>query len=230
MSPSRVILAVLIAGLLAVERKAFLQAMISRPLIAGTLIGLALGEPGAGLALGAALELFFLGGVNLGAPLPDNELLSAVAAASCGCALAQRSSLPVTAALAVAVLVSLPLAKLGKYGDEVSERVNAWAAAHAERQGQVKTRLRYNLFGLWMPFAMTAAAAGTGIALGALVLPPLLAHGPAKLEWGLRLAWLAFLMVAAAVALRSIRSLRAGVFAFFAAVLATGAQAVRLLL
>ncbi len=44
----------LVAGLAAVERKGFLQAMLSRPIVLAPLIGWALGEPAVGLHAGAA--------------------------------------------------------------------------------------------------------------------------------------------------------------------------------
>ncbi|MGB8929821.1 MAG: PTS sugar transporter subunit IIC, partial [Anaeromyxobacteraceae bacterium] len=50
----------LIAGFAAVERKGFLQAMISRPIAIAPLAGLALGDVQGGLVVGAALELLWL--------------------------------------------------------------------------------------------------------------------------------------------------------------------------
>jgi mannose/fructose/N-acetylgalactosamine-specific phosphotransferase system component IIC len=60
----------LVAGLAAVERKGFLQAMLSRPIALAPLTGWALGDTAGGLLVAAPLELFWLGAVNLGAALP----------------------------------------------------------------------------------------------------------------------------------------------------------------
>ncbi|HSB20772.1 MAG TPA: PTS sugar transporter subunit IIC, partial [Anaeromyxobacteraceae bacterium] len=68
-----------IAGLAAVERKGFLQAMLSRPIVLGPLAGLACGDAAAGLLAGAPLELLWLGAVNLGAAVPLHESLGAAA-------------------------------------------------------------------------------------------------------------------------------------------------------
>jgi PTS system mannose-specific IIC component len=228
MSPLLYLFAALVAGLLAVERKAFLQAMLSRPLVAGALLGLTLGQPAEGLALGAGLELFFLGAVNIGASLPDNDLFTTAGAVCCASALAASAEVPMQASLAAALLLGLPAAKLGKSVDRLSERLNGWAAAHAQERGQVKARLRYNLFGLWLPFAATAAIAAGGALVGALLLPQLFAQGPAGLPRAFSVVWAAFLMVAAAAALRSIRTLHAGAYAAAAALVAVGAQAARL--
>lgn len=229
MAPLPFALSALVSGLLALERKAFLQAMASRPLIAGCLVGLAFARPIEGLSVGAMLELFFLGGVNMGAALPDNELFAAVAASSCACALSDSIGPPTPSALALSTLVALPAAKLGKLADRLSERVNAWAAAQAQSDGPMSARLKHNLYGLWLPFASTAAAALAGGFLGRFVLAPALAASPRPLTRALGFAWGALLLTAAAVALRSIRTARAGLVAGVSAAVAAGAQVLRML-
>ena len=71
----------LVAGLAAVERKGFLQAMLSRPIALAPLIGWALGDLEGGLLVAAPLELLWLGAVNLGAALPVHEALGTAAIA-----------------------------------------------------------------------------------------------------------------------------------------------------
>ncbi len=224
MDPLRLALAMAVAGILAVERKAFLQAMVSRPLVAGALLGLCLGRPTEGLAVGAGLELFYLGAVNLGAALPDNELFSTAAAAACACSLSAKTSLPLPATLAAACLVCLPAAKLGKVADRLSERLNARMLGIVEHQGgerRIRTGLRHNLYGLWVPFVATALALLAGTALGELALPRLVCLGPSGLERGLAMAWVALLIVSAAAAARAAHTARA----FLWAALAAGASA-----
>src|SRR2546425_12183623 len=77
-------IAALIGGLSAIERKGALQLMLSRPIVLAPLLGWALGDPRGGLVLGVPLELIFLGGVNLGGSLPENETLLAAALTSAG--------------------------------------------------------------------------------------------------------------------------------------------------
>ncbi|MGC4120233.1 MAG: PTS sugar transporter subunit IIC [Myxococcales bacterium] len=224
MDPLRLVLAMAVAGTLAVERKAFLQAMIARPLVAGALLGLCLGRPTEGLAVGAGLELFYLGAVNLGAALPDNELFTTVAATACACTLASETSLPLTATLAAACLTCLPAAKLGKLTDRLSERLNARMLGIVEQEGcerRISTGLRHNLYGLWVPFLLTALAIVAGALLGDLVLPQLLALGPASLARGLGMAWVVLLIVAAAAAAHAAHTAHA----FLWAALAAGASA-----
>jgi hypothetical protein len=70
-------LSALFGGLAAIERKGALQLMLSRPLVLAPLLGWALGDARSGLMLGVPLELLFLGGVNLGGSIPENETLLA---------------------------------------------------------------------------------------------------------------------------------------------------------
>jgi PTS system mannose-specific IIC component len=224
MTVSQYTLAALVAGTLALERKAFLQAMLSRPLVAGALVGLATHQPLAGLAIGTAFELFYLGGVNLGAALPDNELFGTVAAAACAGALSSQTRLMPPAVWAAAALLALPAAKLGKVADRLSEQFNGWATSRVEGDRATSVKLRYNLFGLWLPFVSTAAICVAGGLAGELLLPSLLAGGPPALPRALGMAWVAFLLVASAVALRSIRTWRAGFWAGGAAIVAALGQ------
>ena len=75
-------LAALAGGVASVERKGALQLMLSRPIVLAPLMGWLLGDVEGGLMLGVPLELLFLGGVNLGGSLPDNETLLAAALTS----------------------------------------------------------------------------------------------------------------------------------------------------
>ena len=114
-------------GLLALERRAFLQAMFSRPLVAAIGTGLILDDVPSGLFTGLVLELFFLGGASLGGHHPHNELLPAVAAAAASAMAARASGGPGTPALwAIGLLLTLPLAPWGR-------RAEHWLDARAMR-------------------------------------------------------------------------------------------------
>lgn len=53
-------------------------ALVQRPLVIGTLVGLALGDVQAGLIMGATLELAFIGAVSIGAYIPPDMLSGTV--------------------------------------------------------------------------------------------------------------------------------------------------------
>jgi PTS system mannose-specific IIC component len=199
-----------IGGIAAVERKGALQLMLSRPLVLSPLLGWALGDAAGGLMLGVPLELLFLGGVNLGGSLPQNEtLLAAVLTATLVPAgrLTGRGVDPALAALGLALLY--PLAIVGRQLDRAAEQRNGalLEAAVARAQAGDPGAAGLNLRGLVLPlvFASALCAAGT-------LLSPLMAAlreaAPARLAVGLEGAWHAAWALAAACAIRAIRHRR----------------------
>jgi mannose/fructose/N-acetylgalactosamine-specific phosphotransferase system component IIC len=210
-----------VAGLAAVERKGFLQAMLSRPVVLAPLVGLALGDLPGGLLLGPVLELLWLGAVNMGASLPPHETLGTAAIAA-GAVLAGRSLgtgvTPAVAALAVAL--GGPLAVLGRSTDRAIEEWNVRLAARAEEllaRGETRAALRENLHGLLHPFAVSALLAPAAAAVSAWAIPALLRNVPAlsgPAGWG----WAAAGGLAASAGARALRSPRGvGLFAGAAA-------------
>src|SRR5688500_3901419 len=73
----------LVGGIVGLDATSFPQAMFSRPLIAATLAGWAFGRPGAGLLLGALVEIFSLVILPFGAArYPESGTAAAAAAAA----------------------------------------------------------------------------------------------------------------------------------------------------
>ena len=211
-----------VAGLAAVERKGFLQAMLSRPVALAPIVGFALGDLPGGLLLGPPLELLWLGAVNMGASLPPNEALGTAAIAG-GAVLAGRAlGTGVTPAVAVlAVAAAGMLATLGRTTDRAIEEWNVRLAARAELllgRGLPAAAMRENLYGLAAPFAVSALLAPAVAALVALVVPAVL-HGFPALNASLGWGWAALGGLAAAAGARAFRSARGiGLFAGAAAV------------
>lgn len=212
----------LVAGLAAIERKGFLQAMLSRPILLAPLAGWALGDLEGGLLVAAPLELFWLGAVNLGAALPVHEALGTTAIVG-GAVLAGRASgvgtSPEVAVLAV--LLCTPVALAGRKADRLVEIWNERLAARAEAQlaeHHASAAARANLYGLAMPFVIAAVLAPAGAAAAELAIPAILravpeAHGP------LRLGFFAFAAFAAASGAKALRA-RSAPAIFFASLAA----------
>jgi len=216
------LLVAVVAGLAAVERKGFLQAMLSRPVALAPIVGFALGDLPGGLLLGPPLELLWLGAVNMGASLPPNEALGTAAIAA-GAVLAGRAlGTGVTPAVAVlAVALAGTLAALGRTTDRAIEEWNVRLAARAElllERGSPTAAVRENLYGMALPFAVSALLAPAAAAVVARVIPGVLRWLPAlnePLGWG----WAALGGLAAAAGARAFRSARGiGLFAGAAAV------------
>jgi PTS system mannose-specific IIC component len=223
----------LVAGLAAVERKGFLQGMLSRPIALAPVAGLVLGDPAAGLFVAAPLELVWLGAVNLGAALPVHEVLGTAAIAGgavlgldavAGGDAARRELLPAAAVLAVGVCS--PLALLGRRADRLVERWNERLYARAERalaRGDAEAAAAVNLHGLFLPFAISFVLAPVGAAAARAVLAFVLGRIPAAAT-PLAVGWYAFAAFACASGAKALRASRAPAFYFGA--LAVGLLAV----
>ncbi|ABC79927.1 PTS sugar transporter subunit IIC [Anaeromyxobacter dehalogenans] len=209
----------LVAGLAAVERKGFLQAMLSRPIALAPVAGWVLGDAAGGLVVAAPLELLWLGAVNLGAAVPVHEALGAAAIAG-GAVLAGRAvGSGVTPEVAVlAVLLAAPVALVGRRADKAVEGWNERLARHAEAalaSHRVAEAARSNLYGLAAPFAIAAVLAPLSAWLAEALIPRLLAAVPGAAA-PLRVGYFAFAALACAAGAKALRS-RAAPRLFFAA-------------
>ena len=213
------VLAALAGGLAAVERKGALQLMLSRPLVLAPVMGWLLGDAEGGLVLGVPLELLFLGGVNLGGSLPDNESLLAGALTSLVVPAGMAAGTGVDPPLAAMGLVLLfPLALFGRRLERASEARNAQLleAALARVAKGDPAPARVNLRGLFLPFGAAAGICALGV-----LCSPLLAWVRSISAWGtlsaMEGAWNAIWAVAAACAIRAIRDERAAAIAAISA-------------
>jgi PTS system mannose-specific IIC component len=221
---TQVLLAGLWGGVVAVERKAFLQAMISRPLVSATVMGCLLGDPHSGLYVGMLLELFYLGTANLGASLPENDTVSATGTAAAAATMAAATGAGSTQAIwSLAVLLFIPLGRMGRYADRVLEgymaRLARVALASAEA-GNLSRAVRQNLWGMWPHFVLyglvSAFCALLGFFLGSQV-----ERLPLDLLRGLAWAFPAMASVAAALAAQGSHAKRAPLYAGLGATVVT---------
>lgn len=204
------VVAGIFGGLLALERRAVLQAMLSRPLIAATLTGLLLGDVDAGLAVGMLLELFHLGSASLGAAIPENDTLAATGTAAAAVAMtADTGTTP--AIISFAIILFAGLGPAGRLVDHRLDRFTSRllvTATQAAEVGDLRRAVRQNLWGMWPYFvvfgALTALCYGAGT-----VLAPLVQRFPPDLVRGLAWAYPAMASVAAAIAVRGSHARRA---------------------
>jgi mannose/fructose/N-acetylgalactosamine-specific phosphotransferase system component IIC len=209
----------LVAGLAAVERKGFLQAMLSRPIALAPLAGWALGDPEGGLLVAAPLELLWLGAVNLGAALPVHEALGTASIVG-GAILAGRAvGAGATPDIAIlSVLICAPVALLGRRAERLVELWNERLAARAEAELAVhhpRAAVRANWYGLLLPFAIAAVLAPVAAAAAELAIPAFLRAVPQAQE-PLRIGFYAFAALACASGAKALRARIAPVL-FFAA-------------
>ena len=213
-------------ALVSLERRAFLQAMFSRPLVAATGMGLVLGQLQTGLYLGMVLELFYLGTASLGAASPENDTLAASGTTAAAAMMAYQTGGGGTPAIWSVALVLF--AWLGLFGRAVDRRMEAHAAvlsAHGlelAEHGELERAVRQNLWGIWpyalVYFVLNAACAGLGLWIGS-VIP----HLPLVVLRGLAWAFPAMASVAAAIAARGSHARNAAAWGFVGAAFMTAA-------
>lgn len=82
-----------------------------RPIVMCPLVGLALGDLQTGLAVGASLELLFMGSISIGAYVPPNETIGGVLACAFAISLGEGTEAAIALAMPIAVL-SLAISNL----------------------------------------------------------------------------------------------------------------------
>jgi mannose/fructose/N-acetylgalactosamine-specific phosphotransferase system component IIC len=168
-------------GLLALERRAFLQAMFSRPLVGGTVTGLILGDVSAGLFTGLVFELLYLGSASLGGVHAEHDSLASVVGASFAASIGASLGSDSTPAIwALAILLAVPF---GLLGAKVEGRLDTRAQKYFVRaqslaiSGNFDKAVRQNLRAMWPQFVFygltcfASVYAGTVIANAQAQLP-----------------------------------------------------------
>lgn len=100
-------------GLLCLDR-VFIQAMISRPIIIAPVIGIILGNPYAGLIVGAIIELFWIDRIPIGIYVPPNDSIAAAFACSLTVLVGQSLGAVTNELTALAILIAIPFGMLVK--------------------------------------------------------------------------------------------------------------------
>jgi len=212
-------------ALVGLERRAFLQAMFSRPLVAATGMGLLLGQTQTGLYLGMILELFYLGTASLGAALPENDTLAASGTTAAAVMMASETGGGGTPAIwSLSLILFSGLGLLGRLVDRKVEVHAAGLSTHGlelAEAGQLERAVRQNLFGIWpyalVYFALNAACAALGMWIGSF-----LSQVPLVVLRGLAWAFPAMASVAAATAARGSHARNAALWGLVGGAVMTG--------
>jgi PTS system mannose-specific IIC component len=158
-----------VAGL---DLASVLQGLFNRPLLAGAVAGVIVGDPETGLRIGAALELFALDVLPIGASRYGDYGAATVAAVVLGTARWWGVS------LGECVLLGLLLAYGGGWTVVVHRRLTMWVlrrAAPALDRGDPGVAVQVHLAGLLSDLVRSAALAGIGMTAAILLraAPPL---------------------------------------------------------
>lgn len=109
----KIIIISLLGGLLCLDR-IFVQAMISRPIVIAPVIGIILGNPYAGLIIGAMLELFWMDRSPIGIYIPPNDSIAAALAASLAILAGQSLGVVTKELTALSILLAIPFGILAE--------------------------------------------------------------------------------------------------------------------
>jgi mannose PTS system EIIC component len=176
---TNVLIVSIVGGILCLDR-IFVQALISRPIVAGPVIGLILGDPYTGLITGAFIELFWIDRLPIGAYNPPNDTIAAVLIAA-GAIESGRilGHLP-QELIALAVLIFIPLAFLEQRmelwvvcGNEKLARDTVREAAQGDIRYISRNHLRAALRGWLLPTVMILVAFPLGVGVMTWVYPHL---------------------------------------------------------
>ena len=143
--PTDVVMLSILGGVLGLDTVSFPQAMLSRPVVAGTLAGMLLGHPIQGLLFGAALELFAVDTLPFGASRYPEWGSSSVV----GGALFAEHATGLAGTLTTSVLGALCVAWVGGWSMIYIRRLNGLfarrrqdAVARGDRDAVVGLQLR----------------------------------------------------------------------------------------
>ncbi|MCX5832913.1 MAG: PTS sugar transporter subunit IIC [Deltaproteobacteria bacterium] len=169
----------LLGGILCLDRVT-LQLMISRPVVAGPIIGLVLGDPHMGLISGALVELLWIDRLAVGAYVPPHDTIVAVLVTA-GSIIGGMGLGPFfTQLVAFSVLLYLPAGILAQRMDVWIRQSNdtlARAALEEVKAGNIRAVPRNHLRALLRTWIFTTAfifiAALAGIFFTRLVFPAL---------------------------------------------------------
>lgn len=161
------------------------KSMLDRPLITGTIVGLAFGDLASGCIIGATIELALMGAQGIGAAAPPDVISGGIL----GTAFAIISHSDAGAGLALAIPISMLGMVIRNFCYIVLiPLINRAADGYAERgdvDGVCRTHLISSFFGFIIPQALYVTAA---YALGAPVMEGVLAAIPEFVQHGLTVA------------------------------------------
>ncbi|MBI5642449.1 MAG: PTS sugar transporter subunit IIC [Deltaproteobacteria bacterium] len=156
-------------GVLALDRTAAFQAMISRPIVTGPVIGFLLGRPEWGLVAGVILELIFIGDLPVGRYVPLHETCLTVVVSALTITALDASGAPPgygglkeeVMVLPLMLLITVPVSRLFQKADIVARHLNARLYENALSSvgaGSGAHLVRDNLKGLGLFFTSSAVA------------------------------------------------------------------------
>ncbi len=128
-----IILVSAVGGLIALDKTAAFQVMISRPIVAAPLVGLLLGDPMTGLKAGLVLELLWIGHLPVGADLPPDETIVSILISAVSIWCLKISGGISEEIISLAFIIAFPAAILSQRMESYVRKINISSAHAADR-------------------------------------------------------------------------------------------------
>jgi PTS system sorbose-specific iic component. len=177
------LLVALVAGILEWDIYGWGQTMISRPLVAGTVMGLVLGDIQTGMFIGATVEMMYLGVIPVGAAVPPDATTATTIATS----LAILSGIDPKVAPTIAVPVAVAAQSLQMLIWTINSGLMHRADTAAEN-GDFRGLERLHYFGSFMFFLQGFIPAFFAVLLGVNAVKAILDVIPQWIMSGLTVA------------------------------------------
>jgi len=183
MSIGLALLVGVVAGIIEWDIYGGFHTMISRPVAAGAIMGLVLGDLPTGLYVGASLEFVYLGSISVGAAIPP-DAASATSIATALCILAKLDK-------DMAVSLGIPVASFAQMLQMFIWTINTYlmhAADKSAATGDIDGACKWHYVGMAFFFLQGFIPAFLAIWLGAPVVKSLVENMPVWLTNWLTLA------------------------------------------
>lgn len=146
----------LVGGLICLDRN-LLQAMISRPIVAGPLTGLLLNDFSAGLTAGALIELLWIDRLPIGTYVPPNDSITAILITAASIMAGASAGRVSPELITLAIVLLLPVGLLGQKIDTwltIKNNYLSHRAVACARKGDTKGISRIHLTAITRTFLM----------------------------------------------------------------------------
>jgi len=196
-----------VGALICLDRVA-VQIMISRPVVAGPLMGLILGDMLTGLVTGALLELLWIDRIPVGSYVPPHDTFVAILATAGAVLAAPFETSPPRELIALAVLLFAPAAWLGQRMEILLRQWNErWLGRALEdaEAGDPARLSRRHLSALAGYFAASLLCLGAAMLCGVPLLRLIYAALPPAALQVLALAYFLLPLIGMGVALNTVK-------------------------
>ncbi|QUL99360.1 MAG: PTS system mannose/fructose/sorbose family transporter subunit IID [Candidatus Fermentithermobacillus carboniphilus] len=177
------LLLALIAGILGVERLSVGQFGFSNPLVASTIVGIALGNVQMGITIGITLQLIWMGVVGIGAAVPPDVVIGSVLATSFAILTGQGAEV----ALAIAVPVAIAAQTLDIFVRTINSGLTHWAERKID-EGKVDAVVWANVAGIILMFLRSFLVVYPAIYFGVDAVKSVVSNIPSVITVGLQAA------------------------------------------